>query len=207
MAGWDPYVSAILRGGARAIPVSEETTFPFVVLRQQGYSIDYWPDVQDIGKLEEGLYDIIILDIGGIGRELDEDDEGIAVLRHLKNRNPAQVVVAYSGQSYESAKIPFFQLADQYVPKPTSAIVWKEIIDDLIKTRMTVAYYWDTMKQLMRDAGVAPKAIKNVEMSLVKATKGDRVDLGRAVQKVAGPLENAAAIVTIGAKILSLCAP
>jgi DNA-binding response OmpR family regulator len=184
----------------------ERTTFPFEVLQQQGYSIDHWPDINDLGKLEQGFYDIIILDIGGIGRELDEDTEGIAVLRHLKKRNPAQVVVAYSGQSYESAKIPFFQLADQYVPKPTSAITWKEIIDDLIRTKVTVGYYWETMRQLLRDAGAGHKAIRTVEASLVKAAKGEQVDLSRTIQKVVGPLENITTIIAIGAKILALCA-
>lgn len=62
----------------------ERTTFPFDVLQEQGYSIDHWPDVKDISKLESGFYDIIILDIGGIGRELDETNEGISILKHLK---------------------------------------------------------------------------------------------------------------------------
>jgi len=174
-------------------------------LQQQGYSIDYWPDVKDIAKLEKGFYDIIILDIGGIGRELDATNEGIAVLKHLKKLNPAQVIVAFSGQSYESAKIPFFQLADQYVPKPTPAITWKEIIDDLIKTRITVEHYWATMRQALKDAGANEKAIKGIEDSLVKAAEGGRVNLSRAIQKIAGPIENATTIAAIGAKIIALC--
>ena len=184
----------------------ERTTFPFDVLQEQGYSIDHWPDVKGLAKLENGFYDIIILDIGGIGRELDEINEGIAVLKHLKKLNPAQVVVAFSGQSYESAKIPFFQLADQYVPKPTPAITWKEIIDDLIKTKITVGHYWDTMRQALREAGVSEKAIKNVEASLVKAVKGKQVDLCGIIQKVAGPIENITTIASIGTKIVALCA-
>jgi DNA-binding NtrC family response regulator len=184
----------------------ERTTFPFDVLQEQGYSIDHWPDVKDLAKLERGFYDIIILDIGGIGRELDEINEGISILKHLKKINPAQVVVAFSGQSYESAKIPFFQIADQYVPKPTPAITWKEIIDDLIKTKITVGHYWDTMRQTLRDAGVSEKAIKNVEASLVKAAKGRQVDLCGIIQKVAGPIENITTIASIGTKIVALCA-
>jgi DNA-binding NtrC family response regulator len=183
----------------------ERTTFPFDVLQEQGYSIDYWPDVKDLDRLERGFYDIIILDIGGIGRELDETNEGIAVLKHLKKLNPAQVVVAFSGQSYESAKIPFFQLADQYVPKPTSAITWKEIIDDLLKTKVTVGHYWETMRQALRDAGASEKAIKGVEASLVKAASGRHVDLCKTIQKLAGPLENAVTLAAIGAKIVALC--
>lgn len=184
----------------------ERTTFPFDVLQEQGYSIDYWPDVKDLAKLERGFYDIIILDICGIGRKLDEINEGIAVLKHLKKFNPAQVVVAFSGQSYESAKIPFFQLADQYVPKPTPAITWKEIIDDLMMTKITVEHYWGTMKQVLRDAGASEKSIKVVEASLVKAAKGKQVDLCMTIQKVAGPLDNAVTIAAIGAKIIALCA-
>lgn len=181
-------------------------TFPLGVLKKQGYSIDHWPDVNDLNKLEQGFYDIIILDIGGIGKELDETNEGIAVLKHLKKLNPAQVVVAFSGQSYESAKIPFFQLADQYVPKPTSAIIWKEIIDDLIKTKITVGHYWDIMRQALWDAGTSEKAIKDVEAILVKAAKGEQMDLCRTIKKVAGPIENAATIAAIAAKIVALCA-
>jgi len=183
----------------------ERTTFPFEVLQQQGYSIDHWPDVTDITKLEHGFYDIIILDIGGVGRELDPTNEGIAILQHLKKLNPAQVIVAFSGQSYESAKIPFFQLADQYVPKPTPAIIWKEIIDDLIKTRITVDHYWSTMKQVLYDSGVNEKSIRNIESCLIKASKGKQVDLSGDIKKIAGPVDNIATIVNIGAKIIALC--
>jgi len=182
----------------------EKTTFPFDVLKGQGYAIDYWADVEDLVKLEQGFYDIIILDIGGIGKDLDETHEGIAVLKHLKEVNPAQVIVAFSGQSYESAKIPFFRLADQYVPKPTSAITWKEIIDDLLKTKITVAHYWGTMEELLKGTGATERDIKRVEAKLVKAIKGKNVDFHKVFQDILGPLENVVTIVGIAAKIVKL---
>ena len=183
----------------------EKTTFPFSVLEEEGYSIDYWPDVKNLNKLEEGFYDIIILDIGGIGIELDEENEGIAVLKHLKKRNPAQIIVAYSGQSYESTKIPFFQLADQYVPKPTSAIIWKEILDDIIETKITISHYWNIMKQTLKETGVSNKSIKKIEANLIKAAKDERVNICGAIQNITGQLDNIATITTLCAKIIALC--
>src|SRR4051812_24673282 len=59
-----------------------ETEFPFKILRDQGYAIDYWSDVRDLAALERGDYDIIVLDIGGIGKELDSVNEGAGVLKH-----------------------------------------------------------------------------------------------------------------------------
>jgi hypothetical protein len=58
----------------------------------------------------------------------------------------------------------------------------------------------------LRDAGAGHKAIRTVEASLVKAAKGEQVDLSRTIQKVVGPLENITTIIAIGAKILALCA-
>lgn len=182
-----------------------DTEFPFTVLKSQGYSIDYWEDVRDLPRLEAGFYDIIVLDIGGIGQDLDPDEEGVAVLKHLKQVNPAQIIVAYSGQSHESRRIPFFKLADQYVPKPTSAIVWKEILDDLIQNKITVPFLWDQLRRALQASGVSPKQIRRFEATLVKATKNRESDPQELTRKALGTLEHAATIASTVGRILALC--
>jgi DNA-binding NtrC family response regulator len=165
----------------------KEDEFPFHVLKKQGYAIDYWPDVTDVEKLERGFYDIIILDIGGVGAELDSDNEGVGILRHIKTVNPAQIVVAYSGQSHESRRIPFFKLADQYVPKPTNAITWKETLDDLIRTKVTVDYYWDSLRALLQAQGVDQKRLDRLEKGLIAASKSGTTNAGELVSKTLVP--------------------
>lgn len=184
----------------------EETEFPFKILRDFGYAIDYWPDVQDLTKLERGHYDIIILDIGGVGRELDEESEGVGVLKHIKQVNPMQIVVAYSGQSHEIQKIPFFRLADQYVPKPTNAMTWKETLDDLIRTRLTAAAYWSDLTRMLADQGVTNKQIRKLEKQIIGASKKGATD-GRAIASGAlGTVDNIASIAGTIGKILALFA-
>lgn len=179
--------------------------FPLKVLQRQGYSIDHWPDVKDLQKLESGFYDIIILDIVGVGQELDEEMEGAAVLKHLKEINPFQVVVAYSAQSHEPERISFFQLSDQFVPKTTSAINWKEIIDDLMTSKLTVGHFWSALESLLKTKGVTSRQIKKVEKKLISASKSKTIDLSQALPKILGPLDNIGTIIVIAVKIISLC--
>ncbi len=179
--------------------------FPLEVLRKQGYSIDHWPDVKELQKLESGFYDIIILDIVGVGQELDKDKEGAAILKHLKEANPSQVVIAYSAQSHEPERISFFQLADQFVPKTTSAIIWKEIIDDLMVSKLTVGHFWSALESLLRNSGVSSGQIRKVERKLIKASKGKTIELSKTIPNILGPLDNTATILSIAAKIISLC--
>jgi DNA-binding response OmpR family regulator len=179
--------------------------FPFKVLRDQGYSIDHWPDVENLPKLESGFYDIIILDIGGVGQALDPNKEGAGVLAHLKKVNPAQIIVANSGQSHRSERIPFFKLADQYVPKPTTAITWKEILDDLLPKTQTLEHQWASLQTILVTQGATPANVRAVEKALVRAAKGKSVDITDVVTKVLGSVNNLATVASIAAKIISLC--
>jgi len=181
-----------------------ETEFPFSILKKQGYAIDYWADVNDLPKLESGFYDIIILDIGGIGQELDDVNEGVGVLRHIKQTNPSQIVIAYSGEAHDTHRIPFFQLADEYVPKPTNAISWKETLDHMIGSKCTVDHYWSTLEALLRNQGTSARNIARIERALVKACTGNTFDPCKFISKNLGSIENAATMLSIISKIGSL---
>ena len=151
--------------------------------------------------METGFYDIIILDIGGIGLKFDSENEGIAVLKHIKEVNPSQIVIAFSGQSYESSKISFFQLADQYVPKPTAALTWKEILDDIIRNKMSITHYWGTLKSLLEEQGFPPKQVRKVEKLIIRATQGEKVNLGDSLSRILGKVDHATTLICIAIKI------
>jgi len=186
----------------RVLVIDDQSNeFPFEFLKKQGYSVDHWHDVQDLAKLESGFFDIIVLDIGGVGAELDADKEGVAVLTHVKRVNPSQVIVAYSGQAHRSAQIPFFKLADQYVPKPATAIMWKETIDELIKNTMSTGHYWGGLRQLLEQDGVARVKIEKLERELIRAIRKKAPDVQDRIKRILGPTENIVSIISIVAKI------
>lgn len=178
--------------------------FPFDILRGFGYSIDHWKDVEDLQKLETGFYDIIILDIGGIGQYLDPQKEGLAVLERIKKVNPAQVVVANSGQSYDPDKIPFFRLADQFVPKPATAMLWKDTLDDLLRNKLTPDYYWNSIRTMLHDQGVSERAILKLESKLLKG-QVKPTDYPTFIRNTLGHIDNIATVSTTIGKVLTLC--
>src|SRR5215211_3686491 len=108
---------ATLRKRVKIIVVDDDkNAFPVKALQGDGYSIEYWPKVQSIDRLERGDFDIIVLDIGGVAQHLSQDD-GLGVLKQLKRRNPLQIIVALSGQTFDIGKAAFFKLADDVLTK------------------------------------------------------------------------------------------
>jgi CheY-like chemotaxis protein len=147
----------------------DKNAFPIEALRQEGYTIDYWPEVQSMDRLERGDYDIIVLDIAGVAMKFSPDEDGLGVLQHLKRHNPTQIIVAFSGQSFDLSKQDFFKLADDTMPKPVSILKCKQVLDQLIETKMTVRHLWETLTGLMRSEGIPEKKIAQLEANLVAA--------------------------------------
>lgn len=137
----------------------DPNSFPIEILKKEGYAIDYWEDVKELSKLEEGAYDIIFLDIDGVGIEYS-DEEGLGILEYLKNKNPSQIVVAFSCHSFDLSKNKFWKLADDSLCKPVQAAKCKEIIDSLIKNKHNPVHYWSSVSQLLMHQGYSEKKIK-----------------------------------------------
>ena len=106
----------VLRRRAKIAVIDDDpTAFPTELLQKEGYTIQYLPEVESLDPLERGQFDIIILDIRGVAPQWSGDDavdDGLAVLEHLKDRNPSQVVVAFSGETFDLSKSRFWKLAD-----------------------------------------------------------------------------------------------
>ena len=179
-----------------------ESEFPHEILKREGYAIDYWPDVVDLTKLENGYYDIIILDIGGVGAAFDPENQGAGILKHLKSKNPSQIVVAYSGQSHDSERVPFFKHADDYVPKPAEALKWKSTIDSLIEERLTISHFWCSLDALLAEMGVSKKQRRKIELAILN--KRSEKDIKQLISSSLSVVDNSATVLSISAKLLGL---
>ena len=200
----------VLLRRTRIVVIDDKVSeFPFKPLTNEGYSIVHWSDVETLRTLEDGMFDIIILDINGVGRKLDSDNEGAGILRHLKDFNPSQIVIAYSGESHDPSRIQFFQQADQFVPKPTNAITWKEILDDLIKTKVNVNHYWNEARRILLTEGLTEPQIEKLEKAILAASKrGDtEIDLKSLVLESVGTVGKLANLLTVLGKVMALLAP
>jgi len=194
-----------LRKRARILVVDDdETSFPLELIRNEGYCIDYWPKVKGLKELEEGFYDIVILDIGGVAGEFTKED-GLGIIEHIKKQNPSQIVVAFSGQSFDLSKNRFWEMADDSLCKPVDATMCKRLIDHLILTKISPRHYWEPMERLLRDEGFPEKTISKIEDDLARAVKrgykGNATDIFHgALRKIELPLQ----VLSTAAKIVAM---
>jgi CheY-like chemotaxis protein len=127
------------------IVVIDDSEFPYLKLfRRDGYNMDKWNDVRDLPALERGEYDVILLDLQGVGRSLSSDDQGLGVLAHLRETAPAQIVVAYSNAEWSVAYQSFFESADAVLHKTKDDyMAFKRTVDQLLTERFSVGFYVD----------------------------------------------------------------
>jgi DNA-binding response OmpR family regulator len=183
-------------------------SFPTAHLQEDGYTIDAWTkiDAARLQRLENGDYDIVILDIMGItDHSVSETGDGLGVLKRIKSVNPNQVVVAFSGNSYDLSKVPFWEMADDVLPKPVSLTQCKELLDGLIKEQISVQKYWSGIESILRNEGVPEKKIRALEKRVVTAAKRHAGLSGEDVRGTVGTaIKSGTAVVVLVDKIITL---
>ena len=137
---WPKVTIEEIRKRARLL-VIDDGEFPYMPLFQHdGYNIDKWNDVDDLSKLESGFADIIMLDLQGVGRQLSSE-QGLGVLRHLRETRPAQLIIAYSSADWPLDSQEFFKQADAVLPKGSDYVVFKRQVDTLLEERFSLGFY------------------------------------------------------------------
>jgi len=154
----------------RIVVIDDENGFPVKLFQSEGYAVDKWDKVTDVsyGRLESGFYDIIVLDIKGVAQDISNDD-GLGVLVSLKEKNPAQIIIAYSQHSYDLSYRKFFELADESIAKPSDFLKIKTIIDNLINTKYKPTRYIETLHKLLENNGINKIEIKKLDAEMAKA--------------------------------------
>jgi DNA-binding response OmpR family regulator len=152
----------------------DETAFPVELLRSEGYNIQQWTILKNLRDLEAGQFDIIILDIYGICPKGFSKNDGLGVLEHLKNVNPAQIVIAYSGKKFDLQQEKFWRIADDYLGKPTDMLVAKAKIDTLLREKFTAERYWHALADYLRTRGIPDEKIAALESAVARAAAKEK---------------------------------
>jgi DNA-binding response OmpR family regulator len=126
---------------ARLLVIDDDVFAYLELFKADGYAIDHWPDVQDLTKLENGTYDLILLDVQGVGKSISPSEQGLGVLRHLRAVAPAQVIIAFSNADFSLKYHDFFSQADATLPKSADYVDFKRKVDELLKERFSLGFY------------------------------------------------------------------
>jgi hypothetical protein len=188
------------------ILVIDDQDFPYITLfKRDGYAIEQWDDVDDLPALEQNSYDIILLDLRGVGRDHSKD-EGLGILKHLRKVSPAQIVVAYSSSDLSLAYQPFFRDADMVLHKTQDDYVtYKRAVDELLDRRFSLGFYLDRVgTELGEYVQQAPKARKKARRALVSGDKAPLLKYLRLRIDDDVIVDRVIAVVTAGAQIAAL---
>jgi DNA-binding NtrC family response regulator len=186
----------------------EEASFPVRGLQEDGYTIEWWPliDAPRLRRLEMGDFDIVVLDIQDIAAPtLSDTGDGLGILRRLKNVNPDQIVVAFSGKAYDLDAMSFFKRAEDVLRKPVTLIQCKEVIDRLIGSHVSVRAYWDNLSRLLERQGVAPKRIRRLGKALASSAETGRGITLDQVKDLVGTIDSIQTVYGWVHKIMALC--
>lgn len=159
-----------LKKRLKIIVIDDVDTFPLQQFKDYGYNVDYWEKVKDIKKLEDGFYDIIILDIGDVAKEISEDD-GFGVMERLKKHNPSQIIIAYSGQNFDFSKQKFWELADDKIAKPSLFLKTESVVSNIIEKKLNIESYLEVLRKQFNSKNIPEKEINKFETRLYCAIK------------------------------------
>lgn len=152
------------------ILIIDDEPFPYVeLLKGDGYNIDYWNgNIERIDNLENGYYDLILLDFHGVGTKISEK-QGFGILEYVKNKNPVQLVIAMSNKDWGLEYQSFIDLADSKISKTSDYIDFKRAIDILLEKRFSKEYY---IELIMSQSTIMQKA--EIEKYFLKSLKSKK---------------------------------
>lgn len=183
----------------------EEDSFPVAGIQNFGFTVEYWNliDSNKLKRLENNEFDIIILDILDIVDINDLGDKnGIDILKILKNKNYNQVIVAFSGSTYDVSKGEFWKLADDFMKKPVGLLDTKEKLEQIIKDKFSNEKLINNLQEIMKLQIENQSDYKTIEDYIVNTVKKRKqLDLSKLVKAgitdTSGVLTIVAALITI----------
>lgn len=139
-------------------------------LRNIGYDIRVIGDIKNLDELVS--YNIVLCDLQGVGKLLNESAQGAFIIDELKRNHPEKYVIAYTGGSLDDAiTIRAQQVADSFLRKDTDIDEWRDKLDEVISLVSDPVFVWKRQRDALVDADVATLDILRLEDAYVSSIK------------------------------------
>lgn len=194
-----------VRKHARILVIDDHVFPAEKTFTRDGYHLERWPYVKNLSQLTDGHYQLILLDVQGVGLTESPDKQGLGILEHIKKTNPAQAVILYSSDTYSVSSSRYIMLADSFFDKSSSYVDYKDEVDRLLLTQSSPGYFIARMnQQLGPSAAMVPKAVRyaNAAFRSGNTSKLERYLRGRLPE--ASQADTALKIVSVGISIIAL---
>lgn len=172
---WPKYSFDEIKKRARLLVV-DDSEFPYKLLfERDGYNIDKWSDIEDLSKLETGYYDVILLDIQGVGSN-ESQEQGFGILKHLRTVIPTQIIIAYSNADWALKYQTFFDMADARLDKRQDYVDFKRTVDDQLRLRFTLGFYLDRIVNQLGSSIEDVHKLRRTAKDAILSKKVDKLD-------------------------------
>lgn len=155
--------------------VDDEEFSYFESLQRHEYNITQKEDLTDLKDAE--AYKIVLCDIRGVGNFLRSEFGGAYLIKQLKEKYPAKIIIAYTANEYSARFEQFLSYADDVVPKGAYALEdWTSLLDRLLKELADPVKIWDRTRRTLIDAGVPTLDVAKYESDYVTAIKKGKLE-------------------------------
>ena len=162
---WDEIDREIIKRRSNILVIDDDE-FPYLTLfKKDEYKIEKWSDIKNLNKLENCYYDVILLDIQGVGGEHSKE-EGLGILKHIKEVSPSQIVIAYSNADWSLKYQAFFDLADEKLSKGLDYTEFKRAVDYQLKRCFSYEYYEKKILEVIGNGNGQKQLINSIKKSI-----------------------------------------
>ena len=163
-----------LRPKLRIAVIDDQDFSPLDNLQNHQFNITPYKDVPSFDILQG--YQIIMVDLQGVGRRLNPTLQGAHVIREIRKNYPDKFVIAYTGGAAQELLAPSIELADRFTQKDTSIENWTELLDGVIYDLANPAYVWMRLRPRLLEIGMTPIELAILEDKYVRCFEGEASD-------------------------------
>lgn len=155
------------RDNVRILVIDDSDFAPLERLQKLNFNIRQKKDISNIYLVAE--YDVILVDIDGIGLLLNETYQGAYVISEIRKQYPQKVIIAYTSKTYDASYNKYFRLADYVFKKDIASEDWSENLDSAIENAINPISCWKKLRDFLLKKEVSLQTLIRIEDEYVKS--------------------------------------
>ncbi|NAW33321.1 hypothetical protein [Halomonas alimentaria] len=184
-------IDKIIKGGSRPVfneltkaEIKDRTKILFIddnkfkvidILKNNGWrNTQCLDDIEDLDDIRVRESHILFIDIHGVGRGLGFSNEGLGLVKALKERYPEKKVVVYSSESKGDRFEEGFEYADSRLKKNVDPIRFLALVDDYSDEFFSLDACANRLKEILREDFKVSMTVDEVKQKIYQfQKKGD----------------------------------
>ncbi len=172
-----------LRKVTRIAVIDDMNFAPMQNLTSNDFNFSHFRDIPNLDLVHD--FPIVLVDLLGIGMELNPVSQGAHVIREIKSRFPDKFVIAYTGGADHQLLAPSVSAADHFTHKDTSIDDWCALLDEAIGVVKNPTVMWKKLRCKLLAEGVTPLQLVILEDTLVTCLLDNPADSNAQLTKKA----------------------